>query len=61
MHALLRFTNHLEMTSCGEQPQADEPIEPVLRSVVCRICQELMGSPDAKESCRCCHMTVHRR
>lgn len=59
MHALLRFVNHLEMTSCEEQPHADEPLEPVLRSRVCRICLELMGSRDVKESCCCCHMTVH--
>jgi hypothetical protein len=49
LHALWRYVNHLEMTSCGEQPQADEPLAPVLRNGNCRICQEPMGSRDLKD------------
>jgi hypothetical protein len=60
LHALWRYVNHLEMTSCREQPQADEPLAPVLRNGNYRICQEPMGSRDVKESCVCCHMTVHQ-
>jgi hypothetical protein len=60
LHALWRYVNHLEMTSCGEQPQTDEPLAPVLRNGNYRICQEPMGSRDVKESCVCCHVTVHQ-
>jgi hypothetical protein len=49
VHALWRYVNHLEMTSCGEHPQADEPLAPVLRNRNCRICQEPMGSRDLKD------------
>jgi hypothetical protein len=59
-HALWRVVNHLEMTSCGEQPRADEPLAPVLRSGNCRICLEPMGSHELKESCVCCFTTVHQ-
>jgi len=48
------------MTSCGEQPQADEPLALVLRSGNCRICLEPMSSRELKESCGCCFMTVHQ-
>jgi hypothetical protein len=60
LHALWRCVDHLEMTRCGEQPQADEPLAPVLRNGNCRICQEPMGARDVKESCVCCHVTVHQ-
>jgi hypothetical protein len=59
-HALWRVVDHLEMTSYGEQPQADEPLAPVLRSGNCRICLERMGSRELKESCVCCFMIVHQ-
>jgi hypothetical protein len=59
-HALWRVVNHLEMTSCGEQPQADEPLAPVLRSGNCRICLEPMSSRELKESYVCCFTTVHQ-
>jgi hypothetical protein len=60
LHALWRVVNHLEMTSYGEQPQADEPLAPVLRSGNCRTCLEPMGSRELKESCVCCFTTVHQ-
>jgi hypothetical protein len=59
-HALWRVANRREMTSCGEQPQADEPLALILRKGNCRLCLEPMGSRELKESCVCCFVTVHQ-
>jgi len=40
--------DHFEMTRYGDNPQADKPLEVVLRNGIGRICEQPMGARELK-------------